>query len=107
MVPDWLSPGNYDPIVAFFFSQVALTAIDRAYTLREKIDLRKRATRLLKQGERMEPRGSRVPWWENPDIGEEVKGTSLDTSDGTVSIELPKPLVTGANTATSKRRRRT
>lgn len=107
VVPEWLSPGNYDPIVAFHFSQVELLAIDRAFTLRERVDLRRRGERLLRQGEKMNPRGSRVPWWENPYQGNEVNGTSLDTGSGTVSIELPEPLASGVNTATSKRRRRT
>lgn len=109
VVPDWLSPGNYDPIVAFHFSQVALLAIERAYTLAHRIELRKRSSRFLRQGERMEPRGSRVPWWENPYLsGEEAHGTSVvDTGNGgTVSLELPKPVASEANTATSRRRRR-
>lgn len=106
VVPDWLSPGNYDPVMAFHFSQVALRAIDRAFTLRERIDLRERAERLLQQGERMQPRGNRVPWWVNPDSGEEANGTSLETGNGTVSIDLPEPLASVADTATSKQRRR-
>lgn len=92
--------------MAYHFSQVALAAIERAFTLRERIDLRRRAERLLRQGERMQPRGNRVPWWENPEVDKEVNGTSLETGNGTVSIELPEPLVTGADTATSKRRRK-
>ena len=92
--------------MAYHFSQVALAAIDRAFTLRERIDLRRRAERLLQQGERMQPRGNRVPWWEKPGVGKEVNETSLDTGNGTVSIELPEPLVTNADTATSKRRRK-
>ena len=107
VVPDWLSPGNYDPIMAYHLSQVALAAIERAFTLRERIDLRRRAERLLRQGQSMEPRGQRVPWWENPYPRKEVSGTSLETDNGTVSIDLPEPLTTGANSATSKRRRRT
>ncbi len=107
VVPDWLSPGNYDPIMAYHLSQVALAAIERAFTLRERVDLRRRAERLLRQGQRMEPRGQRVPWWENPYRGKEVSGTSLETDNGTVSINLPEPLATGADSATSKRRRRT
>ena len=93
--------------MAYHFSQVALTAIDRAFTLRQRIDLRRRAERLLLQSERMEPRGKRVPWWENPYGTEEVHGSSLETGNGTVSIDLPEPLASGANTLTSKRRRRT
>lgn len=106
VVPDWLSPGNYDPIMAYHFSQIALVAIERAFTLRLRIDLRRRAERLLRQGGKMEPRGSRVPWWENPSLGEVVNVTSLETGNGTVSIDLPEPLATGADTAISKRRRR-
>ena len=104
VVPEWLSPGNYDPIMAYHFAQVALAAIERAFTLRERIDLRRRAERLLRQFENMRPRGRHVPWWLNPYRGEEVSGT---TSNGTLSIDLPKPLASGADTATSKRRRRT
>lgn len=92
--------------MAFHFSQVALLAVDRAFTLRERIDLRERAERLLQQGERMQPRGNCVPWWENPDLGEEANGTSLETGNGTVSIDLPEPLASVADTAASKQRRR-
>ncbi|KAL9132388.1 MAG: hypothetical protein Q9175_006438 [Cornicularia normoerica] len=105
VVPEWLSPGNYDPMMAFHFSQVAHAAIERAFTLRERIDLRRRAERLLRQGERMQPRGNRVPWWENPYLGAEVNGTNLETGNGTISIDLPEPLASGTDTATSKRRR--
>ncbi|CAF9918428.1 hypothetical protein IMSHALPRED_004304 [Imshaugia aleurites] len=107
VVPDWLSPGNYDPIMAYHFSRVALAAIERAFTLRERVDLRSRAERLLRQGESMKPRGKRVPWWENPYLGQEVQGTSLETGNGTVSVNLPEPLASSANTLTSKRRRKT
>lgn len=107
VVPEWLSPGNYDPIIAFHFSQVALAAIVRAFTLRLRIDLRQRANRLLRQGERMQPRGNRVPWWEDPSLGAEVNGTSLETGNGTIFIDLPEPLASGADTAISKRRQRT
>ncbi|CAF9930722.1 MAG: hypothetical protein ALECFALPRED_004714 [Alectoria fallacina] len=106
VVPHWLSPGNYDPMMAFHFSSVALAAIERAFTLRERVDLRRRAERLLRQGERMQ-RGDRVPWWENSYLGKEVNGTSMETGNGTMSIDIPEPLATGADTATSKRRRRT
>ena len=108
VVPHWLTPGNYDPMMAFHFSSVALAAIERAFTLRERVDLRRRGERLLRQGERMQ-RGYRVPWWENPYKGEEVNGTIMETGNGTVSIDISEPLATGAgaDTATSKRRRRT
>ena len=106
VVPDWLSPGNYDPIVAYHFSKVELDAIDRAYTRRLKTDLRERSERLLLQSQKMNPRGHRVPWWENPYLGTEGNETSQDTGSGTVSIEFPQPLASGANTATSRRRRR-
>ena len=56
---------------------------------------------------RMEPRGSRVPWWENPGRGEEANETSVDTGDGTVTVELTGPVASEAGTATSRRRRRT
>ena len=56
---------------------------------------------------RMEPRGSRVPWWENPGRGEEANETSVDTGDGTVTIELTGPMASEAGTAISRRRRRT
>ena len=101
-VPDWLSPGNYDPIMAFQFSQVALVAIDRSIILADRIKLRRRAERLLQQGERMVPRGSRVAWWEDPNLSEQAHGTS----SGTASIGLAKPVASGTNTATSRRRRR-
>ena len=107
VVPDWISPGNYDPIIAFQFTRVEIAAIDRAYTLRERVDLRVRAERLRRQGMRMQPRGSRVPWWENLGPREEANETSVDTGDGTVSIELTKPVASGAGIATSRRRRRT
>lgn len=106
-VPDWLSPGNYDPIVAFHFSQVVIKAIGRTFLLRDRVALRKRAERLLRQGEKMKPRGNRVPWWENPGVGAEVNATSLDTGNGTVTITLPDSMASGADTASSKRRRRT
>ena len=107
VVPDWLSPGNYDPIIAYQFSQIEVAAIDRAYNLRERIDLRRRAERLRRQGMKMEPRGVRVPWWENPGVREEANETSVDTGEGTGSVELTKPVASGAGTATSRRRRRT
>lgn len=90
--------------MAYHFAQVALAAIERAFTLRERIDLRRRAERLLRQFENMRPRGRHVTWWANPYRGEEVNGTSLNS---TVSIDIPKPLAGGADTATSRRRRRT
>ncbi|KAM0805562.1 hypothetical protein BDR22DRAFT_884552 [Usnea florida] len=98
-VPDWLSPGNYDPIVAYHFAEVLYKAIDRTFLLRDRIELRKRAERLLRQGEKMRPRGNRVPWWENPDLGAEVNATSLDTGSGTVNITLPDSQASGADTA--------
>lgn len=107
VVPDWLSPGNYDPIMAFHFSSVVLAAIERAFTLREKVNLRQRAERLLRQGERMRPRGSRISWWERPSLGGKINGTSLEIGNGTAPIDLPGPLASGIDTATSKRRRRT
>ena len=55
---------------------------------------------------RMTPRGHRVPWWEDPGRGVEANATSVDTGEGTVSIELAKPVAGGAGTATSRRRRR-
>ena len=106
-VPDWLSPGNYDPLVAFHFSQVVFKAIDRTLLLRDRIELRKRAERLFRQGEKMRPRGNRVPWWENPDLGAEVNATSVDTGNGTVTIILPDSVASGADTASANRRRRT
>ena len=106
-VPDWLSPGNYDPVMAYQFSQVEVEAIYRTYSLRERSVLRQRANRLRRQADKMQPRGSRVPWWENPGVNGEVNKTSVHTGDGTVSIELPKPTASDAGTATSKRRRRT
>ena len=107
VVPDWLSPGNYDPIMAYHFAQVALEAIERAFTLRERIDLRRRAERLLRQFEKMKPRGRCVPWWANPYDEEVASGTCLEMGNGTASINPPEPLASGADTATSKRRRRT
>ena len=107
VVPEWLSPGNYDPIMAYHFAQVALAAIERRFPLRERIDLRRRAERFLRQFEKMKPRGRCVPWWANPYEVEEVSGTCLKTSNGTVSTDTPEPLASGADTATSKRRRRT
>ena len=94
-------------MIALHFSRVALQAIDRAYQRWLRTDLRERAERLLAQSRRMTPRGNRVPWWENPNLGAEGNETSQDTGSGTVSIELPKPLASGADTATSRRRRRT
>lgn len=106
-VPDWLSPGNYDPIIPYHWSQLLQIAVERAFTLQDRVALRQRATRFQRQAKKMEPRGNRVPWWEDPDAGQEVNETSLDTGVGTVSIELSKPRPSGATTLTSKRRRRT
>lgn len=106
-VPDWLSPGNYDPIIPYHWRQLLQIAVERAMNLQDRVALRQRATRFQQQAKKMEPRGGRVPWWENPDAGQEVNETSLDTGAGTVSIELSKPQPSSASTLTSKRKRRT
>ena len=106
-VPEWYTPGDYDPIIPFHFSQLLQVAVERAFNLRDRVTLRQRANLFLRQSERMGARGGHVSWWEDLAVGKEANGTSLDTGVGTVSIELPKPLATDATTVTSKPRRRT
>ncbi|MCJ1454398.1 hypothetical protein MMC28_004751 [Mycoblastus sanguinarius] len=94
VVPDWLSPGNYDPIIAEVLATAAFNAATKTVpTSRFAQDLRRRATRFLMQGEAMQPRGHRVPWWESP------PGVALPNSTDST-------LGTADVAATSRRRKR-
>ncbi|KAL8651737.1 MAG: hypothetical protein Q9210_003083 [Variospora velana] len=65
--PEYLSPGNFDPLVANLLA-------DGLFDVAKKMSptsliaarMRERAMRLLRQKEVMTPRGRRIPWWENP-----------------------------------------
>ncbi|KAL8957985.1 MAG: hypothetical protein Q9193_004872 [Seirophora villosa] len=74
---DWLSPGNFDPLVA---NMLADGLFDRAKQLSPTsliaARMRSRAMRLLKEKEVMTPRGRRIPWWSDPDRPPRALATS-------------------------------
>lgn len=74
---DWLSPGNFDPLVA---NLLADGLFDRAKKLSPTsliaARMRSRAMRLLKEKEVMTPRGKRIPWWSDPDRPPRALATS-------------------------------
>ncbi|KAL8925666.1 MAG: hypothetical protein Q9208_003349 [Pyrenodesmia sp. 3 TL-2023] len=64
---DWLSPGNYDPVIPHVLAQdIFVEAKKMPLSSRMAAKLRGRATRLLAAEKKMEPRGRRIPWWEDP-----------------------------------------
>ena len=103
-VPDWLSGGDNDPIMAFVLSDTALKAQDKAKPRTPlSRSLLQRAERFFDQGVRMEPRGQRIHWWElRPQL---LQLPPLNVSAS--AIDLPSTEnTTAANTATARRRRR-
>ncbi|KAL8951843.1 MAG: hypothetical protein Q9222_002191 [Ikaeria aurantiellina] len=96
--PEYISPGNYDPTLAYIF---ALSEFDAAAMMpsasRMADKLRKRGDRLLKQQKVMAPRGRRIPWWGNPDQSE------VRNSTGGPVVEMPTG---GGGTTESARKRR-
>ncbi|KAL8707598.1 MAG: hypothetical protein Q9220_007385 [cf. Caloplaca sp. 1 TL-2023] len=66
--PEYISPGNYDPTMAYIFSISEFKAASiMPPASRMATNLRRRGERLLRQQKVMEPRGRRIAWWENPD----------------------------------------
>lgn len=98
-VPDWLSPGNYDPVIAENLAEVEFNAIKSAIPgTKLAADLLARGNRLLKQAVQMEPRGHRIPWWNNP--------FNAENRNETQPVELVGPAANITDTASSTRRRR-
>ena len=104
-VPDWLSVGNFDPVIAFVLADTALAAEGRAPRLSKLAqDLLQRSLRFFDQGVRMQPRGQRIPWWEVPRLPPDL----VAVENGTASIRLPGVAnSTATDTVTAKRKRRT
>ena len=87
IVPDWLSPGNFEPEMAYLFAKYALDAEQTATAPTLKRELVGRSQRFFDQARQMHPRGFRRPWWIRP----QRLGSSAKNS--TVALNLP-----GANT---------
>ncbi|CAO1600159.1 hypothetical protein XANCAGTX0491_003862 [Xanthoria calcicola] len=67
IVPEYLSPGNYDPAIASVFANAEFDAATRlAPSSRLATTLRARGNRLLRIAQVMDPRGHRIPWWSLP-----------------------------------------
>lgn len=64
---DYMSPGNYDPLVAHVLAQ-ALFDIAKKLPPNSHmaVTLRAKANRLLAAEKNMEPRGRRIAWWVDP-----------------------------------------
>ncbi|KAL8725966.1 MAG: hypothetical protein Q9181_006225 [Wetmoreana brouardii] len=65
--PEYISPGDYDPVMASIFSSFEFDAA-KAFAADSSMAklLRARGRRLLRQFEVMTPRGRRIPWWGDP-----------------------------------------
>lgn len=103
-VPDWLSAGRNDPIMAFVFSDAALKGLDETKPRSPfSKELIQRSERLFRQGELMEPRGQRIPWYDVRPLPSELVGLR----NSTVGFNLLGPSnSTTVAAATAKRRRR-
>ncbi|KAI4089438.1 MAG: hypothetical protein L6R37_008039 [Teloschistes peruensis] len=67
---DYISPGNYDPAMARMLAEFVFETARRYSPLSRLGDLlRKRAIRLVRKEEEMQPRGQRVTWWGRPGGG--------------------------------------
>ncbi|KAL8718118.1 MAG: hypothetical protein Q9225_004710 [Loekoesia sp. 1 TL-2023] len=65
--PEYFSPGDYDPLMAFIFAQAELGATRGLPPDSRLIPiLNKREKRLKAEQKVMEPRGRRIPWWSDP-----------------------------------------
>ncbi|KAL8789219.1 MAG: hypothetical protein Q9195_006928 [Heterodermia aff. obscurata] len=83
IVPDWLSPGNFEPEMAYLLAKSALDAEQTATAPTLKRELVGRSQRFFDQARQMHPRGIRIPWWHRP--------RPLGSSDknSTVVLNLP------------------
>ena len=96
-VSDWLSPGNYDPVIAHVVAQTEYAAISKARARSPlRVDLRRRGDRCLRQQLKMEPRGHRIPCWDKSGSGQRPslwQGTdtallnTLGTDNNTNAVE--------------------
>ncbi|KAI4238280.1 MAG: hypothetical protein LQ349_001202 [Xanthoria aureola] len=67
IVPEYLSPGNYDPAIASVFANAEFDAAAKSSpSSRLATTLRARGNRLLRIAQVMDPRGHRIPWWSLP-----------------------------------------
>ena len=105
IVPEWLSPGDFDPIVPHQLAWVVGAAAEKELDQRKRVDLRWRELKLDQRIPKMTPRGGRVAWWDFSDLGEEPDGTSLDTGDQIGPVDTLEPLASSASSTTSRRRR--
>ncbi|KAL6718090.1 hypothetical protein ACLMJK_004175 [Lecanora helva] len=81
VVSDWLSPGNFDPIIPQLLAKTEFAASSKVPGASPlSIELRRRANRFLRQQVEMDPRGQRIPWWGNP-TSDSIRG-----GDGTPSL---------------------
>ena len=83
IVPDWLSPGNFEPEMAYLLAKSALDAEQIASAPNLKRELVRRSQRFFDQAREMHPRGIRTPWWNKP----QRLGNSAQNS--TVALNLP------------------
>ena len=95
IVPDWLSPGNFEPEMAYLLAKSALDAEQAAAAPTLKRELVGRSQRFFDQARQMHPRGIRVPWWHRP------RRLGSGDKNGTVALNLPGGVInkTGAVTA--------
>ena len=98
IVPDWLSPGNWDPEMGYLLSKAAEDAAEKTRSEAFRKELLGRATRFFLRARKMTPRGQRVYWWHAPEFG---------TSRNTSALALPGSIDDGDEAATARRRKRT
>ncbi|CAL8576046.1 hypothetical protein XPA_001937 [Xanthoria parietina] len=126
IVPDYLSPGNYDPAIASVFATAEFDAAAKlAPSSRLATTLRARGNRLLRIARVMDPRGRRIPWWSSPPLrlgrpaagasaeegvlqrpGEAAAGAGSLRAAGGVGGELEMPAGGGGKATARKARRR-
>lgn len=97
-VPDWLSPGNFDPEMAYLLSK---TTFDAAGAIKSptafKKELQFRSTRFFHQARKMAPRGQRIPWYD----------LDFGRTGNTSALTLSGSIDNGNEAATARRRKRT
>lgn len=78
IVPEYISPGNYDPTIASVFAQAEYDAAAKMPpNSRLGTKLKARGARLLKIAHVMDPRGRRIPWWSLPPNLDQAGGAAV------------------------------